>query len=110
MGAAVVAPGSRTLIATRRSPLVCARYENYGEVSVATKMASSVDEVNSLVEELRARCYPTAEAEFGDLQDYAVAQGHAGGELRHWDVAYWAERHKCVPSYVQSRTCHMRAV
>lgn len=69
-------------------------YDNYGEVSVATKMASNVDEVNSLIEELRARCYPTAQAEFAALQEYALGHGHPGAELRQWDVPFWAERHK----------------
>ncbi len=68
-------------------------YPTYAELSLATKMAPSVEAVEGLLEELREASAETAAAELGALGEHARACGsdHAG-ELAHWDIAFWAER------------------
>ncbi|MEX1324016.1 MAG: M3 family metallopeptidase, partial [Synechococcaceae cyanobacterium] len=67
-------------------------YANWAEVSLASKMAGSVAEVEQLLEDLRAAAYPAAERELEELR--ACARRHGAPEaddLKPWDVGYWAE-------------------
>ncbi len=66
-------------------------YRNYAEVSLAQKMAGTVDAVNAMQEKLLAAAYPTAQTELAELTDYARTHGHPG-PLAQWDIAFWAER------------------
>jgi oligopeptidase A len=67
-------------------------YANWAEVSLASKMAGSVAEVEQLLEELRAAAYPVAAAELDALRACAARHGAPeAGDLKPWDVAYWAE-------------------
>ncbi len=73
-------------------------YDNWAEVSLASKMANSVAEVEQLLEELRAAAYPVAQAELAQLK--ACAQRHGCPEaedFKPWDVSYWSEllRQEC---------------
>jgi oligopeptidase A len=63
-------------------------FENYAEYSLATKMATSVAEVRTFLEELAVKARPVAEGEFAELQKFA------GRTLNAWDVAYYGERMK----------------
>ncbi len=68
-------------------------FEHWAEVSLASKMADSVEAVEALLEQLRAAAYPVAVKELAALD--ALAQEEAApeaGQLRPWDVSYWAER------------------
>ena len=68
-------------------------YANWAEVSLASKMAGSVAEVEQLLEELRAAAFPVAQGELEALR--AIARRHGAPEaddLKPWDVAYWAEK------------------
>lgn len=68
-------------------------YANWAEVSLASKMAGSVAEVEQLLEELRAAAYPVAERELEELRAIARRQGAPeADDLKPWDVAYWAEK------------------
>jgi oligopeptidase A len=68
-------------------------FTNWAEVSLASKMAGSVAEVEQLLEELRAAAYPAAERELDALRAIARRQGAPeAGDLKPWDVAYWAEK------------------
>ena len=67
-------------------------YANWAEVSLASKMAGSVAEVETLLDDLRAAAYPAAQQELEALA--ACASGHGAAEaadLKPWDVSYWAE-------------------
>jgi oligopeptidase A len=67
-------------------------YANWAEVSLAAKMANSVEEVEQLLEELRAAAYPVAQAELEQLR--ACAQRHGCPEaedFKPWDFSYWSE-------------------
>ena len=68
-------------------------YANWAEVSLASKMAGSVAEVEALLEQLRAAAYPVAQQELEQLR--AIAGRHGApeaGDLKPWDVAFWAEK------------------
>ncbi|MFM7453356.1 MAG: M3 family metallopeptidase [Cyanobium sp.] len=68
-------------------------YASWAEVSLASKMAGSVAEVEQLLEELRAAAYPVAELELEELRAIARRQGALeADDLKPWDVAYWAEK------------------
>jgi oligopeptidase A len=68
-------------------------YGNWAEVSLASKMAGSVGEVEQLLEELRAAAYPVAQRELEALRAIARRQGAPeADDLKPWDVACWAEK------------------
>jgi oligopeptidase A len=68
-------------------------YASWAEVSLASKMAGSVAEVEQLLEELRAAAYPVAERELEELRAIARRQGAPeADDLKPWDVAFWAEK------------------
>ncbi|CAN0358809.1 unnamed protein product, partial [Ectocarpus sp. 6 AP-2014] len=69
-------------------------YGSYAEVSLASKMADSVEAVDDLTAMLREKSYPAAERELEELRAYAKDKGN-DEELTLWDVAFWrVERRK----------------
>jgi oligopeptidase A len=68
-------------------------YANWAEVSLASKMAGSVAEVEQLLDELRCAAYPVAQTELEALRGLARRHGAPeADDLKPWDVAYWAEK------------------
>jgi oligopeptidase A len=75
-------------------------FANYAELSLASKMAPSVEAVTELTDLVAARALPAAERELEEITALARAQG--GEEysveqlekLQPWDVTYWSERLK----------------
>jgi oligopeptidase A len=68
-------------------------YAHWADVSLASKMAKDVDEVEELLEELRVAAFPAAERELDDLK--ALAQRHGAAEaenLAPWDLPFWSEK------------------
>ncbi|MBR8830302.1 MAG: Oligopeptidase A [Chroococcopsis gigantea SAG 12.99] len=64
-------------------------YKTYAEVSLARKMAASVEEVEQLLEELRQVSYEAAK------EDLELIKAFAGiDDLKHWDIAYWSEKQR----------------
>ncbi len=61
-------------------------FANYAELSLATKMASSVDEVRGFLEDLARRSRVAAGAELEAVRQFA------GQPLEAWDLAFWSER------------------
>ncbi|WAL58746.1 M3 family metallopeptidase [Thermocoleostomius sinensis] len=68
-------------------------YNSYAEVSLAAKMAPSIDAVEQLLEELRQASYEAATDELQQLQAYAASKG-VTEPLQHWDITFWAERQR----------------
>jgi oligopeptidase A len=80
------------ILTLKREQAVRLGYANWAEVSLASKMAESVDAVEGLLEDLRAASYPAAERELQALAACAERQGAPeAGELKPWDVSFWAE-------------------
>ena len=66
-------------------------YDTYADLSLATKMAASVDQIEEMEKQLLSASRPGAEQDLADITALAQENGHEG-DLRHWDVAFWAER------------------
>jgi oligopeptidase A len=76
------------ILAVRNEVANLVGFPNYAEYSLATKMASSVGEVRTFLEQLATKSRPVAQREFDDLTKFA------GRELKAWDVAFYAEKMK----------------
>jgi oligopeptidase A len=61
-------------------------FEHYAELSLATKMASSVAEVCVFLQDLAQRSRAAARAELEAVSAFA------GQPLEAWDIAFWSER------------------
>ncbi|CAI9110563.1 OLC1v1010614C1 [Oldenlandia corymbosa var. corymbosa] len=67
-------------------------YNNYAEVSMATKMAT-VEKALELLEKLRTASWDPAVQDMEDLKQFSKSQGAPeADELKHWDVGFWSER------------------
>ncbi len=68
-------------------------YDTYANLSLARKMAPTVEAIDKLMDELRVASYDTAVKELEELQAFANAKGAPEADsLTHWDTAFWAER------------------
>ncbi|MDV3350786.1 M3 family metallopeptidase [Leptothoe sp. LEGE 181152] len=68
-------------------------FDSYANLSVARKMASSVNAVEELMEELRSASYDAAVKELQDLKVFALAHNASTtNDLKQWDIPFWAER------------------
>ncbi len=68
-------------------------YDNYAELSLVPKMASSSAEVAGFLRELAAKARPHAERDIAELRQFA--REHLGlAELASWDLAWAAEKLK----------------
>jgi len=79
------------ILALKKAQANLLGYDSYSDVSIASKMAESVAEVEELHEMLAEKATPAARAELDELRAYAKGKGYEG-ELRHWDVPFWSER------------------
>jgi oligopeptidase A len=70
-------------------------FKTYAELSLASKMAKSVQAVESLLEELRSSSYDAAVKELEELKAFAASKGSPEAKnLQHWDITFWAERQR----------------
>jgi oligopeptidase A len=70
-------------------------YNNYAEVSLASKMAPNVGSVDKLLGELRQVSYEAAQKDLEDLKAFAATKGASeANELQHWDTTFWSERQR----------------
>ncbi|WP_375056402.1 oligopeptidase A [Zobellella sp. DQSA1] len=68
-------------------------YDSYAQVSLATKMARSEQQVLDFLEQLASRSHPQGEAELAELTAFAREQ-HGVERLNAWDISYYAEKLK----------------
>jgi oligopeptidase A len=68
-------------------------FANYAELSMATKMAQSADQVEQFLRDLAARSLPQARADYQDILTFAEAE-YGVTELEAWDIAYYSEKLK----------------
>jgi oligopeptidase A len=86
-------PEIRAILRLRREEAQLLGFGSYARLSLASKMAPSVEAVETMLEELRSASYPAAEHDLDELRELARAAGAAeADDLRPWDVAFWAER------------------
>ncbi|KAL1823926.1 hypothetical protein ACET3Z_010704 [Daucus carota] len=67
-------------------------YQNYAELSMATKMAT-VAKAEELLEKLRAASWDAAVKDMEELKQFSRDQGALeADDLTHWDTTFWSER------------------
>ncbi len=76
------------ILELRRELAALVGFDNYAEYSLATKMATSVAEVRSFLEELAEKARPVARRELDELEQFAQRK------LNAWDVSFYGERLK----------------
>lgn len=76
------------ILAVRTELAAVVGFASYADYSLATKMASSVNEVRQFLEQLATRSKPMAQREFDELSAFA------GRKLNSWDAGYYAEKLK----------------
>jgi oligopeptidase A len=70
-------------------------FETFAQLSLASKMAPSVQAVEGLLEELRRASYDAAVKEFEELKAFAASKGAPKAQdFKHWDLSFWAERQR----------------
>jgi oligopeptidase A len=79
------------ILALRQEKAELLGFNNFAEMSLAKKMAPSVVAVEEMFETLRAASWEAAAADIEEIRELAKSEGEAG-DLKHWDVAFWAER------------------
>jgi oligopeptidase A len=68
-------------------------FGSYAELSLASKMAPSVDAVEHLLESLRGSSYAAAQQDLTTLKEFARSHGAPEAEdFQPWDSAFWSER------------------
>jgi oligopeptidase A len=66
-------------------------FNSYAERSLATKMATSTDQVVSFLRDLAKKSKQVAQQDFEELQQFAKEQ-HGLAQLQPWDVSYYSEK------------------
>lgn len=79
------------ILALRQEMAGLLGFESYAELSLDSKMAPSVTVVDELLEQLRSASIDAAHKDLATLQRDANQRG-LSGELRLWDVGFYAER------------------
>ena len=75
---------------TKQSELL--GYQSWAQLSLSTKMANEIKNVEKLLEELRAPSFKTAKLELDSLNNFAHENGFDKNEhLKPWDISYWSE-------------------
>lgn len=72
-------------------------FSNYGEKSLATKMANSTDEVLGFLQDLAIKSQHQGEQDIKELKDYVTSeysQTLPDNTLQAWDLAYYSEKLK----------------
>ncbi|MBH1964453.1 MAG: M3 family metallopeptidase [Comamonadaceae bacterium] len=87
------APLIREILALRREEAQLLGYANFGEVSVAAKMADSPKEVVDFLRELAVKAKPFAERDVADLREFAKESLELP-DPQSWDWPYIGEKLK----------------
>jgi len=83
-------PVMNEILALRQELAKLLGFGNYAELSLASKMAESTEQVLSFLRDLGMRGKPFAEQDLRELQAFASEQGC--NELQSWDVGYYSEK------------------
>jgi len=78
------------ILALRQELAKLLGFGNYAELSLASKMAETTDQVLHFLRDLGTRGKPFAEQDLRELQAFASEQGCS--DLQSWDVGYYSEK------------------
>ncbi len=81
------------ILALRQKLAALLNYNNYAEVSLAKKMASSPEEVVIFLSELAEKTRPFADKEIEELKAFAKNE-FSVNEISAWDIPYFSEQLK----------------
>ncbi|MEW5309432.1 MAG: hypothetical protein WDW38_001321 [Sanguina aurantia] len=84
------APLIERVLLLRREKANLLGFENFAELSMASKMAT-LPTAEALLAELQLASVAAAKKDLQEVRDFAAAQGVAE-EVMWWDIGYWAER------------------
>ncbi|MSP28179.1 MAG: oligopeptidase A [Methylococcales bacterium] len=79
------------ILALRHEKAQLLGFNNYAEYSLATKMANKPEEVMAFLEDLAAKSWRQARADFIELKEFAL-QNYNFGDLEPWDISYYSEK------------------
>ncbi|RUO72056.1 oligopeptidase A [Pseudidiomarina sediminum] len=68
-------------------------FNNYAELSVATKMADSPAQIEQFLQDLATRSLPQARADYAEVVAFA-REHYQADSLEAWDLAYYSEKLK----------------
>lgn len=94
------------ILALRHEQALLLGYSNYAELSLATKMAPSTEEVVHFLKDLASRSLPQAKRDLEELKAFAERE-HGLASLEAWDLPYYSEKlkqHKFALSEEEIRT------
>lgn len=80
----------KEILALKKEEAKLLGFNNYAELSLATKMADTPKQVTDFLDTLAKRAKPYAEKDVAELKEYAKKLGLA--DLQAWDVAYVSEK------------------
>jgi len=67
-------------------------YKSWAELSLSTKMAKEIKNVENLLEELREPAFKTARIELETLDNFSKANGFPKSQnIEPWDISFWSE-------------------
>lgn len=84
-------PVIKQILSLRHELALLLGFNNYAELSLATKMADTPEQVIDFLTNLAEKAQPFAKKDFQALTDFAAAQGEVK-TLAAWDVAYYSEQ------------------
>jgi len=83
-------------LALRHELAILLGFANYAELSLATKMADTPEQVVGFLESLSEKSLPSAEKDLQELTEYATQETSSSmatvDALAAWDVAYYSEK------------------
>ncbi len=69
-------------------------FDNYAELSLSKKMASSVEQIEDLLTMLGDKAKPFAKKDYQKVLSFATQKDSCINNLYLWDMPYWSERYK----------------
>ncbi|MFH1178901.1 MAG: M3 family metallopeptidase, partial [Candidatus Bathyarchaeota archaeon] len=81
------------ILRLRREKSIILGYDNYAALSLASKMAPSIDAIEKMFTELFDASKPHQITEFEAIKETATNSGQ-NEPVAHWDTAFWSERLK----------------
>lgn len=69
-------------------------YKTYVDMSMETKMAGTLENVQTVMDALLERAKPAQDTEIKDLFEFAKKSGFEGSQIELWDVPYWRRKQR----------------
>ncbi len=79
------------ILALRHEKALLLGFNNYAELSLATKMAEKPEDVTAFLEDLADRSWRQARKDLADLREFAH-QHYGIADLQSWDLSYYSEK------------------